>query len=101
MNIAIIGAGISGLSAAYRLMQLKPGATVHLYDRRNRVGGVLSTLHRDGFQVEQSADNFITTVPWGLRLCKELGLDDQVVQTNPLYRRTYVVRNGRLYLLPD
>ncbi len=101
MNIAIIGTGISGLSAAYRLLQLKPGATVHVFDRRERIGGVLETLHRDGFQIEQSADNFITTVPWGLRLCKELGLDDQLVQTNPLYRRTYVVRRGRLHLLPD
>ncbi len=99
MKIAVLGAGISGLAAAYRLNQL--GAAVHVYDRRDRVGGVLTTLNRDGFQIEQSADNFITTVPWGVKLCKELGLGDQLVQTNPNYRRTYVVRKGRLHLLPD
>jgi len=98
-QIAVIGAGITGLAAAYRLTQLAPNAIVHVYDRHCRAGGVLTTLSRDGFQIEQSADNFITTVPWGVRLCKELGLE--LVQTNPKYRRTYVVRKGRLHLLPD
>jgi len=101
MHIAILGAGTSGLAAAYRLYQLMPQATLRIFDRRNRVGGVLETLQRDGFQIEQSADNFITTVPWGLDLCKELGLGDKLVQTNPNARRTYVVRKGKLHLLPD
>jgi oxygen-dependent protoporphyrinogen oxidase len=65
------------------------------------VGGVLSTVHQDGFQVEQSADNFITTVPWGIDLCKRIGLGDQLMQTNPACRHTCVVRKGRLYKLPD
>ncbi len=62
---------------------------------------MVSTVHEDGFQVEQSADNFITTVPWGLDLCKRLGLGDQLIGTNPAYRRTFVVRRGRLRRLPD
>jgi oxygen-dependent protoporphyrinogen oxidase len=101
MHIAIIGAGTSGLSAAYRLNQLMPQAVLCVFDRRNRVGGVLETLRKDGYQIEQSADNFITTVPWGVNLCKELGLGDELVQTNPNARRTYVVRKGKLHLLPD
>ena len=101
MNIAILGAGISGLSAAYRLHKLMPQAVLRVFDRRNRTGGVIETLNRDGFQIEQSADNFITTVPGGLQLCKELGLDGNLIQTNPHTRRTYVVRKGRLHLLPD
>ena len=101
MNIAIIGAGTSGLAAAYRLNQLLPQAVIQVFDRRNRVGGVLETLQYDGFQIEQSADNFITTVPWGINLCKELGLGNELVQTNPHARRTYVVRKGKLHLLPD
>ena len=101
MHVAILGAGTSGLAAAYRLHQLMPQATLRIFDRRNRIGGVLDTARRDGFQIEQSADNFITTVPWGLDLCKELGLGDELVQTNPHARRTYVVRKGKLYLLPD
>ncbi len=76
-------------------------ARVALFERGSRLGGVLWTIHESGFQVEQSADNFITTVPWGLDLCKRLGLGDELVQTNPDCRRTYVVRSGRLYRLPD
>ena len=101
MHIAILGAGTSGLAAAYRLNQLAPQAKLRVFDRRNRTGGVLETLQKDGFQIEQSADNFITTVPWGLDLCKELGLGDELVQTNPRVRRTYVVRKDKLHLLPD
>ncbi|MDR2762035.1 MAG: protoporphyrinogen oxidase [Planctomycetaceae bacterium] len=101
MRVAIVGAGISGLSAAYRLNQIDSGVSVEIFDRRNRIGGVLETLERDGYEMELSADNFISTIPWGLQLCKELGLSDRLVQTNSQYRRTYVVRRGRLHLLPD
>ncbi|MDR2643555.1 MAG: protoporphyrinogen oxidase [Planctomycetaceae bacterium] len=101
MKVAIVGAGISGLSAAYRLSQLNSDLRIDVFDRRNRVGGVLETYERDGYEIELSADNFISTLPWGLQLCKELGLADKLVQTNSQYRRTYVVRKGRLYLLPD
>ncbi|MDR2171116.1 MAG: protoporphyrinogen oxidase [Planctomycetaceae bacterium] len=101
MRVAIIGAGISGLSAAYKLSGVGVGIRADIFDRRNRVGGVLETVNCDGYEIESSADNFITTMPWGVQLCKELGLSDKLVQTNSQYRRTYVVRRGRLYLLPD
>jgi oxygen-dependent protoporphyrinogen oxidase len=100
-RIAIVGGGIAGLAAAYRATELATGAGIALFEAGPRVGGVLSTLHRDGFQVERSADNFITTIPWGIDLCRRLGLEDQLIQTNPAYRRTFVVRRGRLHRLPD
>ncbi len=58
-------------------------------------------MQKDGFQVEQSADNFITTVPWGVDLCRRLGLAGQLVSTNAEHRRTFVVHRGRLCPLPD
>jgi len=100
-RIAVIGGGISGLAAAHRLVELEPGCAVTLFEAGPRLGGVLSTVHRDGFQVEQSADNFITTVPYGLELCRRLGLSDQLTPTNPAHRRTYVVCRGRLHPLPE
>jgi oxygen-dependent protoporphyrinogen oxidase len=62
---------------------------------------VISTLHEAGYQVEQSADNFITTVPWGVSLAKRVGLGAELIHTNPAYRHTFVVRKGRLCKLPD
>jgi len=100
-RVAVIGGGIAGLAAAYRLTELNPQGELILVETRPRLGGVLSTVHEQGFEVEQSVDNFITTVPWGINLCKRLGLADQLVQTNPAYRRTFVVRRGRLHRLPD
>ena len=100
-RIAVIGGGIAGLAAAHRLVELDPRCELTLFEAGPRLGGVLSTVHEDGFQVEQSADNFITTVPWGVDLCKRLGLGDQLLRTNPAYRRTFVVRRGRLHRLPD
>jgi len=101
IRLAVLGAGISGLAAAYHFHELSPKSTVEVWDKLNRTGGVLTTLHRNGYQIEQSADNFITTVPWGVELCRKLGLADKLVQTNPEVRRTYVVRRGNLHLLPD
>jgi len=100
-RVAVIGGGISGLAAAHRLVELDPGCEVRLFEAGSRLGGVISTVHEEGFQVEQSADNFITTFPWGLDLCERLGLTDQLIQTNPVHRQTYVIRKGKLYKLPD
>jgi len=100
-RVAVIGGGISGLAAAHRLIELDPACQLALYERRPRLGGALWTKHEEGYQVEQGVDNFITTLPWGLDLCRRLGLEDQLVQTNPKLRKTYVVRNGRLHKLPD
>jgi len=100
-RIAVIGGGISGLAAAHRFRELSPQSQVTLFEADSRLGGVVSTVHRDGYQVEQSADNFITTVPWGINLCQRLGLTGQLVQTNANCRRTFVVRRRRLYRLPD
>ena len=101
VRIAVVGAGISGLSAAHRIVQLAPQSQLALFDAKDRLGGVLQTVHTEGYQIELSADNFITTLPWGLDLCQCLGLADQLVQTNPAYRRTFVVHRGRLHPLPE
>ena len=100
-RIAVAGGGISGLAAAHRLVELDHTLDVVLLESGSRLGGVLSTVHHDGFQVEQSADNFITTVPWGVDLAKRLGMADELMQTNPRHRQTYVVCRGRLAKLPD
>jgi len=100
-RVAIFGAGVSGLAAAYRLRVQAPEVEFEIWEKSSRVGGVIGTRNVDGFQCELSVDNFITTIPWGLELCKELGFQEELQSTNSRFRRTFVVRNRRLYALPD
>ena len=67
-RIAVLGGGISGLSAANRLLELAPSLQLTLFEAQDRLGGVLETVKCDGFSTERSADNFITNVPWGLAI---------------------------------
>ena len=101
LRVAVVGAGTSGLAAAWRLRGRAPEVDLTVFEKSARVGGVIGTRKVDGFLCELSVDNFITTVPYGLDLCRELGFQDELQSTNSRYRRTFVVHNRRLYPLPD
>jgi protoporphyrinogen oxidase len=68
---------------------------------RDRLGGHILTQERDGFLIEAGPDSFITQKPWGLALVKRLGLEGELIPTNPACRRTFVVRNGRMHPVPE
>jgi oxygen-dependent protoporphyrinogen oxidase len=104
-RIVILGGGISGLSAAFRLLELsaKHGAPleVTLLERGPRLGGALCTIREQGFIAEAGADSFLTEKPWALDLVRRLGLESELIGTRAEFRRTYVVRNGALVQIPD
>ncbi len=104
-RIAIVGGGISGLSAAFAIEQQRQRASAQveyvLYEASSRVGGVLRTEQVDGCQVEAGPDSFLTEKPWASDLCVELGLGDQLIGSNDTDRKTYILVNGRLVVLPD
>ena len=72
-----------------------------IFEASGGLGGSLHTVRRDGFLVEQGADSFITNVPWGLDLCRRLGLADELIGTNSQGRRAFVVHRGRLRPVPE
>src|SRR6202162_5653497 len=105
-RIAILGGGISGLSAAFRLLELsakhEAPLEVTLLERGPRVCGALCTIReQQGFIAEAGADSFLTEKPWALDLVRRLGLDGELVATRAEFRRTYVVRNGALAEIPE
>jgi oxygen-dependent protoporphyrinogen oxidase len=103
-RIAIIGGGISGLSAAYTLEEKRrAGVEVEyvLYEASSRFGGVLVTDRVDGCILEAGADSFLTEKPWAIELCKKLGLGDQLIGSNDAERKTYIVVRGKLVEMPD
>lgn len=100
-HLVVVGGGISGLAAAHRASQLDPSANLLLLEAGDRLGGVVQTIRRDGFLIERGADSFITNVPWAADLCKQLGLDSQLMPTNDRFRRAFVVHRGKLVPVPD
>jgi oxygen-dependent protoporphyrinogen oxidase len=100
-RIAVIGGGISGLAAAHRLTQLLPSAEVRVFEAAPRLGGPLFTIEQDGAVFEQGADSFLTKDSLPLELCRELGLESELLHTNEAYRRALVVSHGRLVPVPE
>jgi oxygen-dependent protoporphyrinogen oxidase len=103
-RIAIIGGGISGLSAAFALEKhRRAGVAIEysLFESSPRFGGVLLTEPIDGCLVEAGPDSFLTEKPWAADLCREVGLADQLIGSNDRDRKTYILVNGRLVPMPD
>ncbi len=100
-RVAIIGAGITGLAVARQLSRQAPQTQVILLDSDTRLGGKISTIRQDGFVIEGGPDSFLSYKPRGLGLCRELGLESRLHGTSGKVRRTYVMRNRRLYQLPE
>jgi len=103
-RVAIIGGGITGLSAAYALQTARSeGAPVDyvLYDASERLGGVLVTERVDGCLLEAGPDSFISEKPWAADLCRELGIGDQLIGSNDSKRKTYILVKNRLIEMPD
>lgn len=105
LRVAVVGGGITGLSAAYYLQQLSAEAGVEVYilllERERRWGGKIRTERVDGFVIEAGPDTFVSTKPWAVELCRELGIDDRLMGTDPARRRVYVLQRGRLVELPE
>ena len=103
-RIIVIGGGIAGLSAAYYASKI-PDTQVTLIESSSSWGGKITTdrvAFDDGqFIIEGGPDTFLATKPWGVALCKELGLSDRLHGTNPQKKNTYVLNQNRLLPLPD
>jgi protoporphyrinogen/coproporphyrinogen III oxidase len=104
VRIAIIGGGISGLSAAYYLEQERAkGAPLEysLFESSGRLGGVMFSDRIGDCVVEGGPDSFLTEKPWANQLCAELGIAGDLIGSNDAQRITYIVVKGRLVPMPD
>jgi protoporphyrinogen/coproporphyrinogen III oxidase len=103
-RVAIVGGGISGLTAAYSLAQARGrGVPVSefLIEAGDRLGGVVRTDHLEGFVLEGGPDSFISEKPEAAELCRELGLGDSLIGSNDDERHTYILHKGNLVPLPE
>ncbi|MCA9862016.1 MAG: protoporphyrinogen oxidase, partial [Thermomicrobiales bacterium] len=100
-RVVIIGGGISGLTAAYRLTTRLPQAEVVVLEQKARLGGKIVTEQRDGFLIEGGPEALLTAKPVAAALCAELGLEPDLHAPRPEARRSYILRNGQLQPVPD
>ena len=98
-DVAIVGGGMAGMSAAHALGKL--GVSWRLLEASPRLGGVVRTETVDGFVLEAGPDAILTQKPEAVNLARELGLGGRLVPTNPRDRTVFVVHRGRLRPLPD
>ncbi len=97
MKLAVVGGGLSGLAAAYFARQR---AEVTLFERSDRPGGVIQTHRQGDLILEAGPDSILRSKPEALELCRELGLEDEIVSTTGT-GGALVVKEDRLYPIPD
>ena len=93
-HAAIVGAGLSGLTAAYRLQQA--GWRVSIFERADRAGGRVKTVSRDGYLIDTGASALADSYKSYLALAAELGLADEIKATAPSIG---IYRDGQLHEL--
>jgi protoporphyrinogen/coproporphyrinogen III oxidase len=97
-TVAIIGAGVTGLTAAFRLRQRGvPGA---LFEASPRVGGVIQSVARDGYLAEFGPNTILETSPKIPELVGDLGLESRRLYSSPQANNRYLVRYGQAIALP-
>lgn len=108
-HIIIIGAGVAGLGAAYKLKRAQDeGAdiTYTVLEKEDRVGGQLWTdrfIDDEGQEIiaDGGSDSFLTQKPGIHRVAKLLGMFDQEQSTNDKVKKTFIIKKGRLVEMPD
>jgi oxygen-dependent protoporphyrinogen oxidase len=97
-RIAIIGGGISGLSAAWHAKQL--GMDVELFESAPKLGGVLGTIQWDDRLIEGAADNFATLDEEAIRWCRAMGMVEEFIPPEADNRRAMVLFHGKPVPIP-
>lgn len=102
-DVAILGAGISGLATAFELKNLSQGSLrIALFEKSNRAGGYIQTINKERFQFELGP-NSIRTRGSGLAaldLALKLGLQDEIIFPSKESRNRFVLQNGELVQMP-
>mgnify|MGYP006268728081 CR=1 FL=1 len=91
-DLAVVGGGVSGLSAAHAALQAGRSAVV--LERAAAPGGSVHTVRRDGFLAEGGPHTLLLSDPRVSDWLDELGLLTQAVDANPAAAKRFILRGG-------
>ena len=96
--VAVIGAGITGLTAAFYLK--RRGVPVTVYEASGRVGGAIQSVRKDGFLAEFGPNTLLETSPRIGQLVRDAGLESRRLDPDAAAEARYVVRYRRPVEMP-
>ena len=99
MNVAILGAGVTGLTAAWQLS--KAGHPVKVLESGARVGGNIRTELADGWLSEAGPNSFQEANADIAQMIAELGLGPERITTEPAAKKRFLVQGGALIAAPS
>jgi protoporphyrinogen/coproporphyrinogen III oxidase len=98
-SVAIIGAGITGLTVAFYLK--RKGISATLYEAGGRTGGVIQSVRQNGFLAESGPNTILETSPEISKLVRDLNLESRRIYSNPDAKNRYVVRDQKPVAMPS
>ena len=98
-KIVVVGAGVTGLTVAYRLLKSGGNFEVVVLESEKQTGGKLKTSRFAGLLLDEGADAFLARVPWAKDLFDEIGISEEFV--SPSSRSASIWINGSLEPLPS
>src|SRR5271154_1273660 len=98
-SVAIIGAGITGLTAAFYLK--RKGVPVTVYEAGARAAGVIQSSRENGFLAESGPNTILETSPKISELIRDLNLEARRIYPNPSAKNRYVVREKKPVAMPS
>lgn len=97
-NVAIIGAGITGLTSAYYMKKQNPHLNVTIYEATNRPGGKIQTYRKDGYTIELGPESYLGRKTIMTDIANEIGLGNDLI-TNTT-GQSYIYAKNKLYPIP-
>jgi len=105
MRLFVIGGGISGLATAFRIREVfaESGAPLdlRLLECEDRVGGKIRSESSDGYLMEWGPNGFLDSKPDTLELCRDLGLEKELLPSRDAARRRFILARGTLHTVPE
>jgi len=98
MKIAVVGGGISGLSAAYRLR--RAGIDAVVLESESTAGGKIRSERREGFLVEHGPNGFLDSRLSVVRLARDVGLGGRILPASEVAKDRFLFVDGRLKPVP-